>query len=138
MPDQPGTGFLRVQTFFAEGAFPVEGALVTVFDEDGGIVASLRTDPSGLTEAYPLNAPAAALSQSPDAAPSSLPFSLYTVTVSKDGFYPTEDYQIPVFDSVTAIQQVNLIPLTEFPDLGPDPLPQRVQTPLYPNLTNGR
>lgn len=136
MQQNQETGYLRVQAVTADGAFPVEGAAVIVTDSDGGTVASLRTDRSGLTETIPLFAPSASLSQAPENG-GTLPYSTYTVEISKDGFYPVEDYSVPVFDGITSIQRANMIPLTEFSPLPPNPRPQTVETPGYDELNGG-
>ena len=129
------TGYLKVQTVEADGAFPVEGAVVIITDSEGRSISSLRTDRSGLTETISLFAPPASLSQSPES--TELPYSTYTVQISKDGFYPIEDYYVPVFAGITSIQRANMIPLSEFSPLPPNPRPQRVETPGYEKLRNG-
>ncbi len=129
---EAGTGYLKVRAASAGDAFPTEGVTVIVYDGEGALLASLRTDSSGLTETISLPAPPISLSQSPN--PPSLPYATYTVTATKEGYAPVEDYSIPVFDSVTSIQRVNMIPLAApYP---PTPLPpdQRIETPGYPNL----
>ena len=129
------TGYLKVQTVEADGAFPVEGAVVIVTDSVGGNIASLRTDRSGLTETISLFAPPASLSQSPEN--STLPYSTYTIQISKEGFYPIEDYKVPVFAGITSIQRANMIPLSEFSPMPPNPRPQLIETPGYDELIKG-
>ena len=135
MQNNQGTGYLKVQTVSARGAFPVVGAVVIVTDSEGRSIASLRTDRSGLTETLPLSAPPRSLSQSPDNG-GVVPYSTYTVQISKDGFYPVEDYSVPIFDGITALQRTNMIPFSEFSPLPPNPRPQNTETPGYPNLEN--
>lgn len=133
MQNQTGTGYLKVQTYSGEGAFPIESAAVIITDSDGKSIASLRTDRSGLTETISLEAPPRELSQAPSY-DGRIPYSTYTVQINKDGFYPVEDYTVPIFDGITAIQRVNMLPLTEFYPLFSNPLLQNVETPGYPNL----
>ena len=138
MQNTEGTGYLKIQAFTADGAFPVPDAIVTVTDSEGRSIATLRTDASGLTEPIGLAAPPLYLSQTPEGDPfSEPPYSTYTVVIRKEGYYEIDDYFVPIFDTVTAIQKANLIPLTEFSPLPPNPLPQRIETPGYPNLQNG-
>jgi len=137
MQNNQGTGYLKVRTTYADGAFPVEGAVVLILSEDGTDIASLRTDRSGITETISLSAPPSSLSQTPENG-GTVPYSVYTVQISKDGFYPVNDYSVPVFDGITAIQSANMIPLSEFSPLPPNPRPQRIETPGYPQLeSNG-
>ena len=136
MQQSQETGYLKVQTVTADGAFPLSGAVVIITDSEGNSVASLRTDDSGLTQTVSLFAPSAALSQTPENG-GALPYSTYTIEISKDGYYPVEDYSVPVFDGITSIQRTNMIPLTEFSPLSPNPRPQTVETPGYDKLQNG-
>lgn len=112
---EEGRGFLRIRVLSAGGSLPVENAIVTISDyngedSDGEILYSLRTDNGGLTPTASLPAPPASLSQQPG---SVQPYSLYNVTVLKDGFYTVENVGVMVFDQVVAVQPVNLIPLSE-------------------------
>lgn len=132
MNDSRNTGFLKIRAVSADGAFPVEGATVTVSRGDGQIVASLRTDISGLTDTLALPAPSSALSQSPES--TAIPYAVYDIRIFKEGYYPIEDISVPVFDKITAIQQANMIPLSEFAPISPAPLPQRFEDPGYPAL----
>ena len=109
-----GMGRLRIRVTEAGGALPVEGAVVTIAEyEDGGdgeLLYSLRTDSGGLTETVTLPAPPASDSLKPGA---SRPYALYNVDISYPGYYPVENVAIPVFDRITAVQPVNLLPLSE-------------------------
>lgn len=134
MENQQGTGYLKIQTVTAGGAFPVEDAVVIVTDSEGRTVYSLRTDRSGLTEVISLSAPSVALSQAPQSAGEPAPYSVYTVQVFRDGYYDIEEYSIPVFDGITALWQANLIPKTEFSPLPPNPPSQIGEVPPYTDL----
>lgn len=112
---EEGKGYLRIRVWTADGALPVENAIVTISDyngeESGGeILYSLRTDNGGLTQVVFLPAPPKSNSQHPGETP---PYSLYTVAVSKEGYYTVENVGVMVFDGVVAIQPVNLIPFSE-------------------------
>lgn len=137
MQNNSGSGYLKVQTVSADGALPVELAVVTIYDSEGSLIASLRTDSSGLTETLALSAPPKALSQIPENN-GTLPYSTYTITVSKDGFARVDDYSVPVFDGITAIQRVNMIPLPFLAPFPPEPRPQRIETPGYSDLESGK
>ena len=109
-----GMGRLRIRVTEAGGVLPVQGAVVTVseYTENGNgeLLYSLRTDKGGLTETMTLAAPPAMDSMKPGAA---RPYSLYNVDVSYPGYYPVENVAVPVFDRITAVQPVNLLPLSE-------------------------
>ena len=69
------------------------------------------TDASGKTEKIPLPAPELQNSEAPMIR---YPFYSYRVSVFKEGFYPQETENVPVFPEVTATQPVNLIGLSEY------------------------
>lgn len=107
-----GQGQLSVRVISGNGAFPVENAYVYIreYKEGAPILYSLRTNADGFTEAVPLATPPRVDSLSPSVI---IPYSEYVVTVKKDGFYTSENIGLPMFDGVTSIQKVNLLPLTE-------------------------
>lgn len=110
----PGEGELIVRISGGGGAFPIEGALVTISgrEEDGmsGIIYSLRTDNSGLTPKVSLPAPSGSLSLVPNVGVQ--PFAVYDLKVTKDGYLDAENASVQVFDGITAIQKFDLIPQT--------------------------
>ena len=57
-----------------------------------------------------LPAPPRAASQAPGGPP---PYALYAVEVSLPGYYTNAYAEIPVFDGITSVQTVTLVPLPE-------------------------
>ncbi|MBR7100976.1 MAG: hypothetical protein IKC74_01685 [Clostridia bacterium] len=126
-------GFLIVQTVTANGALPVENALVHVYEygdgSDKDALYTQKTDISGKTDKLALSAVDKSLSLSPEA---KTPYKAYNVRVYADGYYESEKINVPVFQGITSIQQVNLIPLAEFSDpfsAAPDPLSRYTRIP---------
>lgn len=108
------TGTLIVTVFTANGALPVEGALVTVKGssrEDSGVISVVTTDRSGRTPRIALPAPPAAQSEKPG---TEKPYATYNIDVDKDNFFPQSYINVPIFAGTTSIQPVNLIPYTEY------------------------
>lgn len=108
-----GTADLIVQVFTARQALPVSNATVTVsrvVDARGEreTMAVHITDENGKTPAIPLPTPPQYLSESPG---NSHPYSEYTVDVKKSGYYDNTVRGIQMFDSITTVEPVNLIPL---------------------------
>lgn len=108
-----GTGYLQIRVSTAQNAIPLEDALV-IFrshsDLNGNIVATVKSDRSGLTPHVPLATVPRALSEVPG---NPHPFYTYNIDVSKEGYY-TQYYQnVPVFDGITAVQSVEMIPLPQ-------------------------
>lgn len=136
-----GQGYLRIKTSTAGNAFPVSGAIVyiksyTEGNEDGGdVLYSLRTDEDGLTETVALPAPSREYTLSPG---SDKVFSEYNIEIKKDGYYPVENIGVPIFDGVTSIQPVELIPLSENSLFSPQsPDVRFFESGGYSNLRSG-
>ena len=121
LPDADCYGFLVVQVTTARGAIPLEGAQVNVLTyepldpppeklTDGNVVAVLTTDRDGNTPTIRLPAPPCSNSESPD---SGRPYALYQCTVRLNGYYDQTHVGIPVYEGITVIQPVVLIPLSE-------------------------
>ena len=112
VPDYTGIGFLVVKISTAKGAIPISGALVTIHDagrEDNGVYAVMLTDADGIARKIPLPAPPKSRSESSGQAS---PFAVYNIEVVKEGYYNEEFAAVPIFDTITSIQTVYLVPLT--------------------------
>ena len=112
-------GFLEVVVKTANGALPVEGALVNIYDytqddgvfQRGHLLFSLETDENGKAPRVAVPAKDKSLSQSYG---NESPYTTYNITASKEGFYTNDYVNAPVFQGITSIQPVTLIPLAEY------------------------
>ena len=112
---QPSVGSLIVNVRYANGAYPVEGAVAEVFkkDENGlTLIGVLTTNDEGKTAPIVIETPDANLSLSPD--PEKKPYTSVTVNVSKEGFYDAQFVDLPVFSGVLSIQTASLVPHPQF------------------------
>lgn len=103
-------GTLVVRAVTAGGAFPVEGANITVYGADANnseVRYAVLSDSSGQSERLLLPAPSASLSRTPG---SVTPYSTYDIVVQKDGYYLHKAFGVPVFADVVSIQTVELVP----------------------------
>ena len=105
-----GKGKLVVQVSTANGALPINGAKVTVSQNDGTVINEQYTDNSGRTKSIELCTPLAANSQSPGNLST---YSTYNVRVEKEGYFTEEFLNVAVFDKIESIQPVSLEPLGE-------------------------
>ena len=120
MAKNPNVGYVKMQVSTAGGVLPVPDAKVTITKELGNNVFTLyilTTDVNGQTLAVPLPAPDSSLSQTPD---NSTPYSTYTIAIEHPKYQNVYNYSVPVFDGITSIQPVVLLPDTgisspEFP-----------------------
>ncbi|MBP5209899.1 MAG: hypothetical protein J6125_03450 [Clostridia bacterium] len=106
----PPIGWMTVRTLTAGGALPLAGVNVTVTGNDPGnreVVFDTLTDASGKTERLPLPVPEAELSETPG---NPAPYATYNVLVQTPGYYMHESRAVPVFEGITSIQTVEMIP----------------------------
>lgn len=104
-------GYLTVLVATALNTIPIPDALVTVTQNKDGAQTTIRqavTDISGKTSKIQLPAPPRVNSLTPN--PLGPSYSLYNVTVQKDGYYPVSSQNIPIFAGITSVQTVNLVP----------------------------
>jgi hypothetical protein len=112
---QPSVGSLIVNVRYADGAYPVEGAVAEIYkkDEEGlTLIGVLTTNEDGKSAPIIIETPDPALSLSPN--PPQKPYTSVTVNVSKEGFYEAQFVDLPVFPGILSIQNVNLIPHPQF------------------------
>ncbi len=116
--EDPGYLITFVRT--ARGFVPLEGADVRISgaeEVNRNVFFLVTSDRSGLTAKIALPAPPIALSQSPGNPPGYL---RYNLQVFKEGFYVNTFLNLPIFPTVTSIQQIDMIPYSEY-----DPLRNR-------------
>ena len=104
-------GSISVRALTGGGALPVEGAVVRIssaMEENSGLEYSLLTDLDGVTRPLTLKAPPLELSLSPGQ--SEQAYSLYNLEISADGYYTKRIFDIPVFEGVSALQVIDMIP----------------------------
>lgn len=103
-----GSGRLKIQTFTADGVYPVVAANVKVFKKgetepffDG------YTDASGIIDGIILPAP---LGVDTDLPPETEPYFQYDIEITHPKFISKKYKNVPVFDNIESIQTVRLIP----------------------------
>lgn len=110
----PKSGSLKIQTFAAQQALPVEGAKVIVsktFADGQKIFYSLTTDRNGIADDILLSAPDKALSL--DTSETPLPYAEYDVTVEHPNYRNITLHQVQIFDGIKSIQPIIMIPVVD-------------------------
>lgn len=105
-------GYLRVKTTTGRGCIPLENVQVTVSCYKNGeyhLAGSFLTDSSGQTEIITLQAPPKSNSEKPDIR---YPSALYDVSIKADGYYDVNSRDVPVFEEITSLQNVDLVPVS--------------------------
>ena len=105
-------GQIKVQCFQGDTYIPVEGCRVTVNPSSANAQArtnyraDLVTDSSGTTQSIEVEAPPMEYSQNPS---NNAPYSLYDIRVQRSGFEDVSIKNVQVFPERTALQNVNLV-----------------------------
>ena len=126
------TGGLKIQCFRGNDYIPIEGARITVRGtaDTGNInVIELVTNSVGLTDVVEVPAPPLEYSLNPNI--NQMPYSLYDITIERNGFYPVIIRGCQVFPTQIAYQICNLET-----NLGRGPMRQEV-IDIQPNTLNG-
>ncbi len=108
-------GYLQVDVVSDANSFPVQDADIVVArtEEPDEIIEETRTNSSGQTENFPLDAPPLELSLSPEE--TERPYAEYTIRITAPGFEPFVVSGTEVLADVTAIQGIRLRPLSNVP-----------------------
>lgn len=136
--DNPKTGYLVFQVFqdsTLKGRLPVANAKITVsklLGEDYYFSRVLMTDENGKTDIIPLPTVSAELSRVPG---NGNPYSTYNATIEAENFSPTTIYEIPIFENITSIQPINLLPITLVPIYDETPIQDNAAQPKNSNET---
>ena len=109
MERNPKTGYLKIQVSALQGAIPIADADIKIYLDIGGVRHLLVTDQSnrsGLTGSIPLPAPDKRLTLDPS---SLKPYSSYILVLEHPDFARAEINEVPIFDGITSVQQVNMV-----------------------------
>lgn len=110
LAENPAFGTLFFQVTGGQGAFPVADASVQItkpLGEGLSLRIAAETDESGKTAPLSLPAPSRSLSQTPN---NGIVFAAYQAEITAPGYRKTEILDLPIFDGITTIQPVNLMP----------------------------
>lgn len=112
-----GKGYMQIFTTSANRAIPLGNVLLRIYEynpdslaSNGVLVKAVKTDGQGKTPPIELSAPARASSLYPN---KSKGYSSYNIEAYLENYYPQQYINVPIFDGITAIQYINLIPISE-------------------------
>ena len=111
----PAIGYLQVSAYTSNAQIPLEGAAITVTDENNQIIAFRLTNRSGkLDEPISIPVPAAAESQSPN--PPERPYGVVNLYARAEDYEMIRVERIQIFANTETDQNLEFIPLSEFPE----------------------
>ena len=104
-------GYIRVTVRAADGALPLERAIVTVKDGNESILAVFFTDEDGNTPPLKVLAPPKENSGAPGVVGPA--FYVYNIDTDKVGYRSVRNIGVPVYPGVTSVQPVEMVPRPE-------------------------
>ena len=110
----PATGFLQVRAYTSQAQYPLTDVAIVITASDGTAIAMALTDRNGRIAPIPVPVPERSESLSPD--PGERPFTVVNLYAHKRGYERVEAENIQLFADTTTLQNLEMIPLSEFPD----------------------
>ena len=109
----PSTGYIQVRAYTSTAQFPLKDVAITVTAPDGTAIAMRLTDQSGLISPIEIPVPDKAESLQPD--PTERPYATVNLYAHLRGYERIEAEGLQVFSGVTTRQNLEMIPLAEYP-----------------------
>lgn len=110
----PATGYITVRAFTSKALLPLPGVAVVVTAIDGTAIAMRTTDRSGLITPIEVPVPELSAGQTPNTG--QIPFTSVNLYARLPRFEQIEIENLQVFPGTTTIQNLEMIPLSEFPN----------------------
>ena len=107
------TGYITVRAYTSTAQFPLQNVAISVTATDGTAIAMRLTDRSGKIDPIEVPVPDKAESLAPD--PGERPFAIVNLYAHLKGYEQVEAENLQVFADTTTNQNLELIPLAEFP-----------------------
>ena len=109
----PATGFIQLRAYTSTAQFPLQDVAITVTASDGTAIAMRLTNRNGLITPIEIPVPDREASLQPD--PEERPFAVVNLYARKQGYEQVEAENLQVFADTTTYQNLEMIPLSEFP-----------------------
>lgn len=103
-----------MHAYASRARIPLEDVAITVTSTDGTALAMRLTDRNGLIRPIEIPVPDKSASQSPN--PGEIPYTVVNLYARLNGYEQIENENLQVFADTTTSQNLEMIPLSEFPD----------------------
>ena len=110
----PETGYIQLRAYTSSAQFPLEDVAITITAPDGTAIAMRLTDRNGRIAPVEVPVPDRSESLRPD--PPEKPFTAVNLYARKNGYEQFESENLQVFSGTTTFQNLEMIPLAEFPE----------------------
>lgn len=108
-------GYIQVHAYTSNAEIPVEDAAIAITDSDGSAIALRLTNRSGmLDEPIPLEVPDLSAGQSPNTG--IIPYAVVNVYARAPDYEEIIIENLQVFPDTVTNQNLELIPLSEYPE----------------------
>ena len=107
------TGYIRIHAYTSFARLPLKDVAVTITATDGTAIATRLTDRSGLTQPIEIPVPEKSAGTSPDTG--IIPYTPVNLYARLEGFEQVENENVQIFPDTVTLQNLELIPLSEFP-----------------------
>ena len=109
------TGYIQVHAYTSYARFPLKDVAITITDTDGAAIAMRLTNRSGTLDApVAITVPDTSASQSPNTG--IIPYGTVDLYARLENFEEIHIERLQVFPGVITNQNLEMIPLSEFPD----------------------
>ena len=108
------TGYIQVRAYTSTARFPLENVAIAVTATDGTALAMRLTDRNGLIAPIELPVPDKSESQEPESGVK--PYTTVNLYARLKGYEQIEAENLQVFADTTTNQNLEMIPLSEFPN----------------------
>lgn len=108
------TSYIQVHAYTSQAQIPLEDVAITLTDPTGAVIAIRLTNESGQIDPIPISVPNASASQTPNSGV--MPFATVNLLASHEGYEQIEVENIQLFAGTITYQNLEMIPLSEFPD----------------------
>ena len=110
----PATGYITVRAFQSKAVLPLQGVAVVVTVTDGTAIAMRTTNRSGLIT--PIEVPVPDLKAGQTSNTGQIPYTSVNLYARLPSYEEIEIENLQVFPNTTTIQNLEMIPLSEYPD----------------------
>jgi hypothetical protein len=113
--DLPDKGYIQVHAYTGNAQIPLQNVSVAITDTGGSAIALRLTNRSGMLDTpVPIEVPSLSAGQTPDTG--IIPFSVVNLYARLENFEQIEIENLQIFPNTITDQNLELIPLSEFPD----------------------
>lgn len=111
----PATGYIQIRAYESYAQIPLKDVAVTVTDINGGAIAMRLTNRNGkLDQPIPITVPDISAGQSPNTG--IIPFAVVNLYARLEDYEEIFIRNLQIFPDTVTTQNLELIPLSEFPD----------------------